>query len=87
MEYPKTATSLAEVRVLITRWRNKIKSFVKKCWILCWKWRYAQCPVMGHYQEDGIGVKGFTSDRGSIPKESPEGIAFLVHLRLNENTV
>ena len=28
--------------------------------------------IMGHYQEDGIGVKGFTSDRGSIPKESPE---------------
>ena len=27
---------------------------------------------MGHYQEDGIGVKGFTSDRGSIPKEPPE---------------
>ena len=35
--------------------------------------------ILGHYQEDGIGVKGFTSDRGSIPKESegsrgtPEG--------------
>ena len=28
--------------------------------------------IMGHYQEDGIGVKGFTSDRGSILKESPE---------------
>ena len=28
--------------------------------------------VMGHYQEDGIGVNGFTSDRRSIPKESPE---------------
>ena len=28
--------------------------------------------TMGHYQEDGIGVKGFTSDRGSIPKEPPE---------------
>ena len=27
--------------------------------------------IMGHYQEDGIGVKGFTNDRGSIPKESP----------------
>ena len=27
---------------------------------------------MGHYQKDGIGVKGFTSDRGSTPKESPE---------------
>ena len=27
--------------------------------------------IMGHYQEVGIGVKGVTSDRGSIPKESP----------------
>ena len=27
--------------------------------------------LMGHYQEEGIGVKGLTSDRGSIPKESP----------------
>ena len=31
---------------------------------------------MGNYQEDGIGVKGFTSDRGSILKESPEGVAW-----------
>ena len=35
--------------------------------------------IMGHYQEEGIGVKGFTSDQGSIPKDSetpgayPEG--------------
>ena len=28
--------------------------------------------LMGHYQEEGIGAKGFTSDRGSILKESPE---------------
>ena len=30
--------------------------------------------IMGHYQEEeeGIGVKGFMSDRGSILKESPE---------------
>ena len=30
---------------------------------------------MGHYQAGGIGVKGVTSERGSIPKESPEGVA------------
>ena len=28
--------------------------------------------VMGHYQEEGICVKGFMSDRGSILK-APEG--------------
>ena len=28
-------------------------------------------PKMGHYQEEGIGVKGFMSDRGSILKETP----------------
>ena len=28
-----------------------------------------------HYQEEGIGVKGITNDRGSFPKESPEGAA------------
>ena len=28
--------------------------------------------VMGDYPGEGIGVKGFTSDRGSIPKEPPE---------------
>ena len=28
--------------------------------------------LMEHYQGDGIGVKGFTSDRGSIPKGNPK---------------
>ena len=28
--------------------------------------------VMGHYQEEGIGVKGFMSNRGSILR-APEG--------------
>ena len=26
---------------------------------------------MGDYQEEGIGLKGFMSDRGSIPHEAP----------------
>ena len=28
---------------------------------------------MEHYQEEGIGVKGFTSDLGSILKDFPKG--------------
>ena len=27
--------------------------------------------IMRHYQEEGIGIKGFTSDRGSILKDNP----------------
>ena len=28
--------------------------------------------IMGHYEEEGIGIKGFTSDRGSVLRESPQ---------------
>ena len=31
-----------------------------------------EISILGHYQEEGIGVKGFRSDRGSISKVSPE---------------